>query len=404
MKFKFTNQALRALKPRVNYYQIYDTDLKGFCARVQPSGKINFFVRVRSFNNTNRPKEFTIGEYANPLTLMVARERASDALIKLSAGIDPGATRSENDIPLSEFAPLYSSETDHRKKPRSIEAEQSLLKRHILPRMGKLYVGKISKADISSFMRSVANQKKPIIEPTKSRGKAVVTGGVATANRARDVLSSMMTHAIDIGLRSDNPVSLVKPFKKTKRERYLSGEEFSRLGQALKACKDGGENIFAIRAIQLLLLTGARKTEILSLKWGYIDRENRIAKLPDSKTGAKPLYLPDAAIEMIDALPRLEGSEWVFPSLKTEGHLIGLQKVWERIRTKAGLEDVRIHDLRHSFASVGAMSGQSLFIVGKILGHSNSATTQRYAHLSANPIHSAVSDISSEIIDKLGEL
>jgi integrase len=145
------------------------------------------------------------------------------------------------------------------------------------------------------------------------------------------------------------------------------------------------------------MFTGCRKSEILTLRWVDIDWKHGYLRLADSKTGAKTVALGAPAVELLHGLPRIDGNPYVFPGTKERARLVGLHKIWHQIRTRAELPDVRLHDLRHSFASVGAASGDSLLIIGKLLGHKNAASTQRYAHLGDDPLRSAADRISGQI-------
>ena len=220
------------------------------------------------------------------------------------------------------------------------------------------------------------------------------------ANRSLAVLSKMMNLAEAWGLRLDgsNPCRHVKKYREEKRERYLTKEELRRLGATLAdAERNKTENPFALAAIGLLTLTGARLSEILTLRWEYVDLANGVLRLPDSKTGAKEVYLNEAAIKLLRNMPRMVSNPYVIAGKKDGSRLINLQKAWRRIRAAANLNDVRIHDLRHSFASVAAGTGMSLPMIGKLLGHSQPVTTARYAHLAADPIRAASNLIGTEI-------
>jgi len=220
------------------------------------------------------------------------------------------------------------------------------------------------------------------------------------ANRCLSVLSKMMNLAEAWGLRQDgtNPVRHVRKYQEHKRERYLRGQELQRLGAVLSdAQANHTETPFTLAAIGLLILTGARLTEILTLRWGYVDLANGLLRLPDSKTGAKLIYLNDAAIKLLRAMPRMQDNPYVIAGKKVGARLINLQKPWRRIRAAANLNDVRIHDLRHSFASVAVSGGMSLPMIGKLLGHTQPATTARYAHLAADPIRAASNTVGIEI-------
>jgi hypothetical protein len=156
-----------------------------------------------------------------------------------------------------------------------------------------------------------------------------------------------------------------------------------------------------VAAIRLLLVSGCRKNEILTLKRSYVDAHNRCFRLPDSKTGAKIVHVGDAVLQIIDRLPVVVGNDYVLPG-QDVGHLVNLQKPWERLRAAAGLGDVRIHDLRHAFASIGAVGGDSLLIIGALLGHKSVETTERYTHLADHPLKDAAARISEEVARLMG--
>ena len=221
------------------------------------------------------------------------------------------------------------------------------------------------------------------------------------ANRVLAVLSRMFALAEGWGLRHDgsNPCRHVQKYRERRRDRFLSAEELARLGIALTAAGKDGEPPAAIAAIRLLALTGCRKSEVLRLRWSQV--EPNCLRLSDSKTGAKVVPLGAAARELLASLPSWEGNPYVIVGDRPNSHFIGIQKVWERIRRQAGLDDVRIHDLRHSFASVGASSGDSLLVIGALLGHRDHGTTQRYAHLSDDPLQAAADRISAHIATAL---
>jgi integrase len=200
--------------------------------------------------------------------------------------------------------------------------------------------------------------------------------------------------------RRENPCRFVERNTETKRERYLSEGELERLGQALATAEESGTNPSAILAIRLLVLTGARKSEILTLRREWVDFQRGVAFLPTSKTGAKVLPLGEAALELIQQARQKEGNPYVCPG-QGNGPLVALQRSWEEIRKDAKLPDVHIHDLRHTFASAGVGNGYGLPIVGRILGHTSWQTTQRYAHLADSPVRTAVNAISGEIGSKL---
>ena len=228
-------------------------------------------------------------------------------------------------------------------------------------------------------------------------GRAIVTGGKGTANKAVSLLGAIFSFAVDQGIRPDNPAHGVKFYPSKMHERFLSPAELTRLGQALTEAENNGTNPLAIAAIRLLLLTGARRGEILSLRWEYVDFDRAYLRLADSKTGQKLIPLGAPALSVLKELPRVSGNPHVLPGSREGQPLVNIAKVWRAVRKAAELDDVRLHDLRHSFASVGAASGDSLLVIGKVLGHSDTATTARYAHLADDPLQTAADRISKTI-------
>lgn len=242
------------------------------------------------------------------------------------------------------------------------------------------------------FQRDVAAGKSKADIRTGKRGRAIVDGGPGTAARSLAVLGAMLEWAAhpDRKLIPANPAKGVKLLKSGKRERFLSEAELAKLGDALAAMEAEHQlSATATAAIRLLLLSGCRKAEILTLRWEWVDIERRVLRLPDSKTGPKVVPLAAAAIKLLTELPR--GGDYVLPAAKGAGHYTGLQKDWERVRARAGIGGVRIHDLRHSFASFAVADGNSLYLIGKVLGHKQARTTEIYAHLADDPIR-AVAD------------
>lgn len=397
MKSKLTLSNLKTLEPKEKKYVCWDSDLAGFGARVQPSGKVVFFVRESRFAETGTTLDITIGTFGNPWTPSNARGEATRLLLQLKQGIDPRRKTNEHIYTVASYFEVFSDQTNGQKKPRTIKLEESLFKRHISPHLGKIKLKELNTGNISNFMRKVANPDEVIIEKTKPRGKAIVSGGKPTANRAYDILSTMLNHAVKTGLLDKNPAANVAKFRTKKKERFLTEVEIQRLGRELRQSESDGTNIYAIEAIRVLMFTGARKNEILSLRWEYIDWQRSLANLPDSKNNMKSLVLPTVVISILDSLPNKGTKGWVFPSNNKDTHFTGLQKIWNRIRSNANLHDVRIHDLRHTFASVGAAEGQSLYILGKALTHATPTTTQRYAHLADDPVRYAVETISNKI-------
>jgi integrase len=207
----------------------------------------------------------------------------------------------------------------------------------------------------------------------------------------------VMSFAVARGLREDNPVRGVKKPPTRRMERFLSEAEITRLGEALDAEAEATNDPYPAAAIRLLLMTGCRRSEVLGLRWEWIVFERAMIFLPDSKTGPKPIYLNAPALDVLANLPRQVGNPHVICGRRDGGAFVGLDKVWRRVTCAAELDRVRLHDLRHSFASIGAAGGNSLLILGKLLGHRHAATTERYSHLSADPMRQASEAIGQRI-------
>ncbi len=275
---------------------------------------------------------------------------------------------------------LYLLQGVVAKKVPTVAKDRGRIELHVKPLLGRRRARDMAQDDIERFMNAVA----------KRHGKGA-------ASRTVGMLGGIFSFAVRKTLCTKNPVRGVERFPDRKVERFLSPAELARLGETLAAAEREGVNPYAVAAIRLLMFTGCRKAEVLTLLWDHIDWDNGCLRLPDSKTGAKTVALGAPAVELLHSLPRIDDNPYVFPGTKDRAHLVGLQKIWHRLRNRAELPDVRLHDLRHSFASVGAAGGDSLLIIGKLLGHKNAASTQRYAHLGDDPLRSAANRISQQI-------
>ncbi len=370
---KLTKRVVESITPTIRVQVVWDSQLPGFGIRVRASGKRVYFVQYRTHHNRQRKQN--IGQHG-VLTAEQARAEAQQWLADIARGIDP-AKKTPVGTTMADLSERYLREhASIKKKAQSIRSDEQLLRMHILPRFGTYLVLDLTRADVASLHYDL--HATPW-----------------TANRTLALLSKMCTLAEQWGYRPDNsnPVRHIERYKEPPRERFLSPAELSRLGDALlEAERTQSQPAFAIAAIRLLIFTGARRGEILSLQWEHVDLDSACLRLPDSKTGAKTIFLAEPALEILRNLPRHPDSSSVFPSSKTEG-TITLNHIWPYVCANADLPDVRLHDLRHSFASFGAGLGVSLPILGKMLGHTQASTTQRYAHLAADPVREAVDRI-----------
>jgi integrase len=396
MRGKITKRTVDAATASGRDSFIWDSDTPGFGLKVTAAGRKVYVLQYRSLGQLKR---YTIGRHGAGWTPNGARTEALRLLAQVASGIDPAVEkrRLRDDLTVSELCKLYLEEGCAANKSSTIATDRRILDIHVKPLLGGRKVKSIIKGDIERARREVAAGKTARDEKTGFRGRSIVRGGKGASNRMLSVLSAIFEFAREGGLRDDNPARGVELYKTPKRERFLTVAEIARLGDELACAEARGENPFAIAALRLLLLTGCRKSEILTLKWSYIDRERRCFRLPDSKTGSKTVPVGAPALAVLDGLPREAENEYVLPGAKPGSHYVGLQKFWQKIRMRCGLEGVRLHDKRHSFASFGVAGGDTLFMVGKLLGHTRAATTERYAHLGDDPLQQAADRISARI-------
>ncbi len=393
---KLTKKIVDAANPSDKDYFVWDGDLPGYGLRVFPSGKKSYLVQYRS---NGRSRRFTIGLHG-PFTPDSARKEAMQILAEIAKGGDPAELKSKPhfETTVSELCDRYLAEGCGHKTQTTIATDKGRIERHIKPLLGDRLVASLSRNDIKLFMKAVETGESKVDTKTGPRGRAIVKGGAGTASRTVGLLGGIISFAVEsLKLRSDNPVHGVKRTKDNKRSRFLNSKEFRRLGAALERAQKKQINPNAIAAIRLLLFTGCRKSEILKLKWQHVDLPHRCLRLPESKTGEKIVHLGNAAVDLLEALPQIKGSPYVLPASKGDGHYTGLQKHWTKIREWAELDDVRIHDLRRSFASTAALSGESLLMIGNLLGHSDPKTTQIYAHLADSALQTAANETSNKI-------
>ena len=358
----------------------WDRDLPGFGLRIRASGRKYF---VAQFRANGKLRRMTLG-LVTAMTPEEARKRAMALLAEAKASSDPAAQRDAHRKGatvkalgrrfLDEYVP------DHCKASTAYEYRRAV-ELFVDPRIGNRKVTEIQRSDIAELHHAM--RKTPY-----------------QANRTLGVLSKMFNMAEVWGLRPDgsNPCLHVKRFKEEKRERFLSGEEFRRLGKVLdEILEDGSETRSAVVAIRLLMLTGCRLSEIQKLRWEHVDLAAGELRLPDSKTGGRAVPLAPSAVRLLAGLPRDEDNPWVIAGRKPASHLTDLQHPWRRIRERAELPDVRIHDLRHSFASRALALGEGLPMIGKLLGHTQVQTTARYAHLARDTVKASAARIGDSI-------
>ena len=384
---KITKRGVESLKPEAREFYCWDTELAGFGVRVRPTGAKTFVATYRIGGRNSAWRRVSLGR-VGVIEADAARKQADRILAKARLGMDHAAEKAKKraEIRVADLCDLYLAEGCEKKKASTLVADRGRIARHIKPLLGRKLVGEVTKADVEKFMRDVAAGKTAADVKTGPRGRAIVEGGKGTATRTVGLLGGIFAFAVDRALRPDNPVRGVKRYPDKKGETFLSPAQLAKLGEALGGLEAEGANTAAGAIIRLLAFTGARKSEIAGLQWREVDFDWGLLRLEDSKTGAKVIPLGAPAIEVLASVPRIEGADFVFPAAAGESHFQGVDKLWRKVRTKAGFPTLRLHDLRHSFASMGLARGDALSVIGAILGHRDVKTTSRYAHLADDPV------------------
>ena len=365
----------------------WDRDLTGFGVRVYPSGGKVYIAQARERTGKKLPKRVTVGRH-DVLNADEARQRAALILARIRAGEEPLplplAARANGGPTVTDLAARYLEQhVEVRLKPRTRQSVRGALRNHILPALGRIPVAAVERRHVIDLQQSLSAY--PV-----------------AANRALKILSHMYRLGEGWGLAPEgsNPCRSIEKFPERSRERFLTDAEFARLGQALDEAVAGGRaSPAAVAALRLLMLTGCRRSEVLTLRWTDVDLEAGELRLGDAKTGPRAVQLPPTAVRLLETLPRQTDSPWVFPGRDKDGRYSasGLNHVWQTVRSRAGLDDVRLHDLRHSFASRALALGETLPVIGKLLGHSDIETTARYAHLARDSVHEAAERIAQSL-------
>ena len=398
MKAKLTVKSVAALQPSAQDQIVWDAELPGFGCKVTPKGRKSYFLYYRTKDGQQRRP--AIGVHG-PLRPEAAREIAKRWLAEVAAGGDPSQMRKiDRAAPtVNKLCDRYLDEhAETRKKASSVKNDRRIIDVHIRPAIGSKKIASIARSDIAAIHHSL--RRTPY-----------------EANRMLALASKMFSLAERWSLRPDNtnPAKNIDRFREVKRERYLSPAELKGLWTVLgsEAAKEKASDS-AIAAIKLLILTGRRVSEVLGLKWEWIDLKAKTMRLPDTKGGALLVSLSDSTLALLEELhhareAKIATRNAIMPEEefipnpfviegKREGQpLVNLQKPWRAIRKLAKIEDVRLHDLRHTYASVGAGLGMSLPLLGRLLGHSQPATTSRYAHLAQDPVRVAADTIGNEL-------
>jgi integrase len=398
---KLTKQVIDSHGKKEKLYTLWDTEVKGFGCRVQPSGK-KIYIYLYRTRNDPKLKYLTIGVHGS-ITIDTAREIVKGWSADVARGNDPKQSSNievekkiEKEVTFEEFFQIFTEK--HRNiesKQLNLKTEQWSINKWILPFFGKKKLSEISKKDILAF-------------------KDVMKKVPGAFNRCFNIVRAAFNKAEEWEFipKTINPCNKITKYPEKKMERFLSNSELHTLESILNSedilkiyNKGYGFSIYAINALKLIIYTGCRKNEVLSLKWEDVYLEENYFHLKDSKGGERIVPLNRISIDILSKTPKLLGNPYVFPSITTKSsfavtknHLSpsGLNRLWNTIRNAIDCKDVRIHDLRHSFASFAIKKGIDIFRVAKLLGHKDIKTTMRYAHISKEDMISA-SNVVGEI-------
>jgi len=417
---RLDKKSVDAAEPKGTAYRLWDADLKGFGLKVMPSGVKTYCVTYRiGQGRAGVKREFTIGRHGE-MTPKEARKAAADQLASVRLGGDPQSARAKErtELTVEQLCSLYMLEGVGTKKASTLVTDRSRIKSHIIPLLGRKPVSSITPSDVVKFVRDVAAGKTAVpvkpsrktlrnsgvkgaalrAAPARTRHDPMAKGGKGAATRTTGLLGGIFEFAVREGYVTKNPVRGVERFKDKKSQRFLSVAEVQRLMTSLEAARDAGTNPNGFGVIYLLALTGARRSEIEGLMWSELDFDHSLIRLDDSKVGSRTIPLGTPALEFLRQQTRVGASLYVFPSSRNpDSYYVGTHKIWEQVRKDAGLDDVRMHDLRHTYASFAVAGGLSLPFIGALLGHKDTKTTAQYAHIADQPILDAATSTAGAI-------
>jgi integrase len=371
------NFARRKLEVRDREYCIWDTELAGFGLRVRPSGNCYWFVRLR---HRGKHRRITLGK-SNELDAGLARAQARRLLAEAALdGLPKRAVVKATPI-LTDFVESYWDDLSRVWKASTTKRNWNAWKSYLAPVFGDMRVADIMPVDVHRWRDSCVGPQE------------------ATFNRAVPVLAALLKYAEALRLRrkGSNPCRDMPRYWREPKERYLTPAEYRRIGARLR--EEESAHPAQVAIVRLLLVTGARVGEIRDLRWEWVQTPRLL--LPDSKTGAKTIWLNSQALEVLAGVDRRQDTPFVFPN-RSGTRPVNLDNWWPAFRRRCALPDVRIHDLRHSFASTAIMDNVPLATIGKLLGHVLPETTAKYAHLSDDVIGDAANRISGTLAQAIG--
>lgn len=405
MPERLTKRVVDSMRPTAAGSEVFAWcgELRGFGVRCKPSGHKTFIVQYR--NDMGRTRRMALGAYGR-LTVDQARSLAKVHLGNVETGSDPSRDRQErrDSMTVSDLCDFYLTEAragrvTHKgkiKKASTLYTDDSRIRRHIKPLLGCMTLNEVDRKDVYGMLAAVTAGKTSIDVRTRPRGRARVRGGKGTAVKCVTLLSAMFNFAIRRGLADINPCLGIEKPGDVRRTRFLSPDEYARLGAALRDCMLHGVSQTAANAIYALALTGCRKGEILNLRKSSVDKDGRCLRLADTKTGAQLRPCGEVALKFLAAIAdRLkDDDDYLFPALRGEGPLINIRKPFDAICAVAEIDGATPHTLRHSYATCAHELNYSELTIAGLLGHRAGSVTARYAH-NVDQVLAAVASVVS---------
>ena len=381
MGIALTKRSVAAIEATGKTLFVWDADTKGFGVRVAPGGTKAFIVQYRDGARTVRK---TLGTYPT-VAVERARQAAADILAANRLGETLPIMRGGGKL-LGEVLDLFIANAEAKKAPRTAADYKARIEKYIRPKFGTKRIGQVTRLEVERWHQEMS--------ATPSQ-----------ANHLLTILVAVFSYAAKNGLikQSDHPALGISKYRENKRDRYLTLDEVAAFGTAL-ADLEAVRNVspWAAAALRLLILTGARSGEVLGLKWSMVDLPRALLDLPTSKTGAKKIKLSGAALEVLRAIPKVENVDWVIVGRRHGEAMTSLQRPFNEVCKRAGITGLRIHDLRHSAASIATSGGVGLPVVGALLGQSQAYTTQRYSHIHDDAERNAAEVIATKIGKLIG--
>lgn len=395
-QIKLSKRNVDGLTPGTERYTAWDTEVSGFGLRVTPGNERIYILKYRA---SGRQRWFTIGRHGSPWTPELARKEAIRLLGDIVRGVDPAEKRSvdREAITFASLCDIYLQEGVAHKKASTLRSDRGRIALHLKPLLGAKRADAITRADIERLLNDVKNGKTAAPTSKRNRSGSVAQGCPGVAAQCVALASTVLQFAADRHLRTDNPARGVKKPPVRKMQRFLSDTELAAVAESLDREVEVHGTVHAVAAIRVLALTGCRRSEIMGLRWSNVDLDRQLLHLTDSKTREKIVYLSPPAAAILRNLPRVGDNPHVVAGTLAGKPFIGIDKVWTRVREHAGLSEVRLHDLRHTFASVAAGASFGLPIIGKLLGHTQAQTTLRYSHFASDPLRQAADAIGASI-------